>query len=221
MSQIIPVRLANCDHDWLRGISHRPTFAIGILLMCLSVTGCSNTGETIGLAVGTTVLGAQSPGNEIEQIYYFGVYDPLEQVPPAFYRIRVHGQASAISLMRFGSGWIPAQLADSISTQIAYDSEQANAGITHKQGKGSLTEGISPQRRLVLYGPEGFREAPAQHRLVIVMGSNPEAYFQAVGQMLGYISPAAQKNDGLIQKISDELIAIDTNRKSLRSEEHT
>lgn len=53
--------------------------------------------------MGTTLLGARTPANEIEQIYYLGVFDPQEQLEPMVYRVRVHGQASPISGMKFGS----------------------------------------------------------------------------------------------------------------------
>jgi hypothetical protein len=44
----------------------------------------------------------------------------------------------------------------------------------------------------MLFGPEGFREAPANHRLVIVMGSDPSAFFQGVDQALGIVAQATQ-----------------------------
>lgn len=40
-------------------------------------------------------------------------------------------------------------------------------------------DGFTIGRRLVLFGPEGFRESPANHRLVILMGTSPEDFFQA------------------------------------------
>ncbi|HYE33628.1 MAG TPA: hypothetical protein VEH27_19570, partial [Methylomirabilota bacterium] len=44
---------------------------------------------------------------------------------------------------------------------------------------------LNPGRRLVLFGPEGFREAPRDHRLVIVMGADPSGYFEAIDSALG------------------------------------
>ncbi len=40
----------------------------------------------------------------------------------------------------------------------------------------------------MLFGPEGFREAPKDHRLAIVMGSNPKGFFNAMDESLGVIS---------------------------------
>ncbi len=45
-------------------------------------TGCLTTGESVAAAIGATLFGAQSPNNEIEQIYYLGVFDPQGQIPP-------------------------------------------------------------------------------------------------------------------------------------------
>ena len=44
----------------------------------------------------------------------------------------------------------------------------------------------------MMFGPEGFREAPANHRLVVVMGADPSAFFEAVDQTLGVIAQATQ-----------------------------
>src|SRR5437879_5604100 len=77
----------------------------------LWLSGCASPAGTYALgAVGATVLGAQSPNNEIEVIYYLGVFDPQDQLPPTVYRVRVHGQASFISLTKFASGWVRAEL---------------------------------------------------------------------------------------------------------------
>src|SRR4051794_18904725 len=78
-------------------------------------------GTIVGVAVPVTALLAVTPTNEIEQIYYLGVFDPQEQVPSTIYRIRVHGQSSALSNMRFGSGWVKAALIDSLNTSVHFD----------------------------------------------------------------------------------------------------
>ncbi|MBD3268427.1 hypothetical protein GF373_17305, partial [bacterium] len=77
---------------------------LAALLMCY---GCE-TGQVVGSAAGVTWVGAQAPGNEIQQIYYLGVFDPHEQVPPQVYRITVRGQASAFSGVKYSSGWVHA-----------------------------------------------------------------------------------------------------------------
>lgn len=159
-------------------------------------TGCSTIEGNVALiAAGVTVLGAQSPGQEIQQIYYLGVFDPQEQVPPMVYRVRVHGQASVLSGMKFGSGWVPASVIDSLGSNITF--KEGNISVD-KAGSDTLSS-IRTGRRLVLFGPEGFREAPKDHRLVIVMGASPEKYFNAVDQSLGVVSRtiAEQRNEGL------------------------
>src|SRR6185436_10478783 len=52
----------------------------------------------------------------------------------------------------------------------------------------SKLSSLKPGRRLMMFGPEGFREAPADHRLVIVMGANPKAFFEAIDTALGDLS---------------------------------
>lgn len=164
-------------------------------------TGCSSTVENIALgAAGATLAGARSPGQELEQTYYLGVFDPREQLPPMVYRVRVRGQASVLSSMKFGSGWVPASIIDSLGTGVVFSDKKGMEGVPElvQTGKGQ-TSGIQTGRRLVLFGPEGFREAPKDHRLVIVMGASPENWFNAMDQSLGAItqSIAQQQNQGL------------------------
>jgi hypothetical protein len=48
-----------------------------------------------------------------------------------------------------------------------------------------------------MFGPEGFREAPRDHRLVIVMGSSPQKFFSAVDSALGLVASVTQgQGDG-------------------------
>ncbi len=176
--------------------------AAAALASACALAGCATPAENIALgAVGVTALGAQSPSNEIEVTYYLGVFDPQDQLPPTVYRVRVHGQASFISQATFAAGWVRAELIDSLSTGGRFDDD--GKGITID--KGNTLEGAKLQtgRRLVMFGPEGFREAPRDHRLVVVMGSNPSAYFEAVDKALGSISEAqaAKKNSDLAAKL--------------------
>jgi len=181
-------------------------------IACFGLTGCLKTNEAIsvGVVAGTVGL-ARTPSHEIEQIYYLGVFDPREQVPPAVYRVRVHGQASSMSRMRFASGWVPASLIDSLGTGIGFDKESGRISIT-RTDKGDELSALTTGRRMMLFGPEGFREAPKDHRLVIVMGSSPEDYFKNIDQALGVVSKTMveQKSAAL----SDELIRALTEVKS-------
>ena len=174
--------------------------------LCLAQAGCATLEQNVAAgALGTTLLGARTPAQEIEQIYYLGVFDPQEQVPPTVYRVRVHGQASLISGMKFASGWVHANLIDSLGSHIEFDKEGGRVSIT----KGNEDELASLQtgRRLVLFGPEGFREAPKDHRLVIVMGSSPDKYFEALDKSLGVVSEvmAEQRNTGINKLLLEAL----------------
>lgn len=104
------------------------------------------------------------------------------------YRVRVHGQASFMSQTRFSSGWVNARLIDSLGSNVQLD--QGTGKLTIEQMTEFKKDPLKTGRRLMLFGPEGFREAPAGHRLVIVMGSTPEKWFEAMDQALQTIGEA-------------------------------
>ena len=164
---------------------------------------------------GALLAAAGAPGAEIEQIYYLGVLDPQEQVPSTVYRVRVHGQASAISFTSFASGWVRASLIDSLGSSIGADKETGDISITNTADAdfGSLKTG----RRLVLFGPEGFREAPKDHRLVIVMGASPEKFFKAMDESLGIVAEvkAEQRATSLQTELFQALIQVKGERERL------
>jgi len=173
---------------------------VGIAMLGVVSSGCASPAGTIALSVvGATLLGAQSPSNEIEAIYYLGVFDPRDQIPPTVYRVRLRGQASFISLTKFASGWVRAELIDSLNTGGRFDKN----GLTVDQTSVLGASGLQTGRRLMMLGPEGFREAPRDHRLVIVMGSDPSAFFQAVDEALGAVvqAQATRQNSDLINKL--------------------
>jgi hypothetical protein len=155
------------------------------------LTGCANPWQTnASVAAGTSVLGL-APTTNILQTYYLGAFDPQGQLPPTIYRVRVQGQSSALSSTKFASGWVRADLIDSLSGRV--DMESVSPPIGPTDGAASLTQDQrSPDRRLVMFGPEGFREAPKNHRLVIVMGSSPATYFEAMDRALGVIAGVTQ-----------------------------
>jgi hypothetical protein len=181
-----------------------PIKVISFLLVTGFMTSgstCSNT-EIGGSIVAATVGLGRTPSNDLEQVYYMGVFDPQEQIPSTIYRVTVRGQASAISLMKFGSGWVPAELVDSLNSSISFDPKTGLA--TGQTGKGLDSSKLNTGRRLMLFGPEGFRESPRDHRLVIVMGSSPEAYFNAIDSALGTVGKA--RIEQLDKKAKDQLI---------------
>ncbi len=165
--------------------------AATIGIIGLGLTAC-NTTEIIGSTVGATLLGANSPSQEIQQIYYLGAFDPQGQLPPTVYRIRVHGQASFISFVRFASGWVPAPFIDSLSSSVNFK-DQKSTNVTVDKGASETLAKLSTGRRLMQFGPEGFREAPRDHRLVIVMGSSPESFFNAIDSSIGQVAAAQAK----------------------------
>jgi len=181
------------------------------------LTGCATMAGNVVLgAVGSTLLGARSPAHEIEQIYYLGVFDAQEQMPEAIYRVTVKGQASFISSTKFASGWVPAAVVDSLGSRISLDPNKTAGDLTISGG--TEMPALKTGRRLVLFGPEGFREAPRDHRLVIVMGASPQAFFQAIDAALGDFAEIQLErgNAELRQKIFEALLKLKDDQKALK-----
>lgn len=182
-------------------------------------TGCNSLPQSIALGtVIATGVGAVVPGHEIEQIYYLGSFDPQEQVPPALYRVRVRGQASVISWMRFGSGWVPADLIDSLGSSVEVNKTDGKIVMT-KTGNDQISK-LTIGRRLMQFGPEGFREVPKHHRLVILMGSSPEKFFQAIDEALGAITTAkaAQENNSLNRFLFEAMLTVKTEKQLVEAQ---
>lgn len=159
------------------------------LFLVASTLGCGSLNSRIATGVVTsTLVGGRSPTHELQQTYYLGVFDPQDQLPPTIYRVRVHGQSSFVSFKKFASGWVPAEVVDSLASNISLDQGQVKI---EKTGLDDFKT-FKPGRRLMLFGPEGFREAPANHRLVIVMGTSPEQFFNAIDTSLGVIAQSTQ-----------------------------
>ena len=164
--------------------------ALGCGAALTLLAGCGTPWGGAALAVGSTGVLGNSPTSNIGQTYYLGAFDPLEQMPPTIYRIRVQGQASALSRTAFASGWVRADLVDSLSGRI--EMEKNTVRITDPLTPAVLDNKSHLNRRLIMFGPEGFREAPKDHRLVVVMGSNPEAFISSVDRALGVVAGATQ-----------------------------
>ncbi len=183
----------------------------------LLVNGCATPYQTAGLTVGlATATGSRAPAHELEQIYYVGVFDPEEQLPPTVYRLTVRGQVSLLSSTKFASGWVPAGVIDSLNGRIgldAYGSGDVEFTQTNKHYNVNLKTG----RRLMMFGPEGFREAPRNHRLVIVMGANPKGFFDAVDGALAEISSVVveRKNAALEKQLFEAMISTTSSRENL------
>lgn len=159
--------------------------ALLVACMACALSGCASVADrNVLLGAGALLVAGRSPSATIEQLYYLGIFDPQDQLRPALYRVRVRGAASALSSTKFGSYWVPAAALDSLSASAEF---LGKSGIDANVATDSALE---TGRRLVLFGPEGFREAPKNHRLVILMGSNIDAFVSAVDQGLGAVAAA-------------------------------
>jgi hypothetical protein len=69
-----------------------------------------------------------------------------------------------------------------------------------------------------MFGPEGFREAPRDHRLVIVMGASPQKFFEAIDTALGDLAQvrAERSNTGLQQKLFKALVQVREEQNALK-----
>jgi hypothetical protein len=161
----------------------------------VSMAGCATSIQNSLTAATSTVLLGHAPTTNINQTYYLGVFDPREQLPPTIYRIRLQGQASALSRTAFASGWVRADLLDSLSGRVDIDRGQVRLGDSKGNGTVLSDDKNELNRRLVLFGPEGFREAPKNHRLVVVMGSSPETFFNSVDRALGVVAGVTQASN--------------------------
>lgn len=191
-----------------------------ILFSSVLLSACGSVGETTGLIAGITAVTGVAPTQEIQQTYYLGVFDPQEQVQPSVYRVRVHGQASLISFVKFQSGWVPAEVADSLSSSISFNKESKDLEINLGE---KTAKNFKTGRRLIVFGPEGFRESPRNHRLAIAMGTSPEAYFNAINEALGAIAFATQgaPNDPNLQRdLFNALEVIATEQQRITDLEH-
>ena len=189
-----------CAHSRFR-VRNLTAVIIGIIAAV--GTGCSSPLETVGLGVGvTTAALSRAPSHDLQQVYYLGVFDPYEQVPTSLYRVSVRGQASFMSATNFASGWVPAELVDSLSTRI----RSGKDGMEFTRVEDLKESELKTGRGLMLFGPQGFRPAPRDHRLVIVMGSDPSDYFQAIDEVLGEVALAHSMSNASVQQANNELV---------------
>ncbi len=193
------------------------TLSLFVLSLC---AGCASSAANWALGGGGIAGLGNTPTNNIGQTYYLGAFDPREQLPPTIYRIRIQGQASALSRTSFASGWVQADLVDSLSGRV---STEARNGLdqpsdTRTNGARTASDKSQLDRRLVMFGPEGFREAPKNHRLVVVMGASPDSFFGAMDQALGLVAGATQAGGSSVnatRAIQTDLNRLRAQRRSL------
>lgn len=200
-------------------VSVRP-IAWVVVAGALVLTGCATpTGTNSLLASAGAVALGHTPSTHIVQTYYLGVFDPREQLPPTIYRVRVQGQASALNWTKFASGWVRADVVDSLSGQIEADRSGVKVG-SNGNGLSKELDKSQLNRRLVMFGPEGFREAPKDHRLVVVMGSNPEGFFSAVDRALGVVAGVTQPSQNgpdVVRAVWSDMARMREERRAMQA----
>ena len=167
-----------------------------VLLITAMVCGCSTVAHTNqAIALAGTVGLSLTPSFDLEQTYYLGSFDPAGQVPPTLYRIRVRGQSSILNSTKFASSWVPAEVVDALTGSATLNVK--NGAVTITRAGLTASDNINDSgRRLMQFGPEGFRSAPKGHRLVILMGAEPEAVEQAFSSALGTVAMATSGVSG-------------------------
>jgi hypothetical protein len=196
----------------------------GVLIACVLALsgGCANHVASRNTAVGATIGGLMvTPSTDLEQTYYLGSFDPREQLPPTIYRIRVRGQSSFLNLTRFASSWVPAAVVDSLTGAANIDLSPNGKGTVEvlKPSDDTRASLDGAGRRLMLFGPEGFRKAPEGYRLVIIMGSSPEQVEEAFSSALGTVAAARFGRSGaaLDQELFSLLLDLGQEREQLKA----
>lgn len=211
----------NVKGKMMNKLLHRSFRAVlGVLSILVFTTGCAGLtpAQRGGAALLTGSL-AITPSADVEQTYYLGSFDPQGQLPPAVYRIRVRGQSSILNTTRFASSWVPAAVVDSLSRTIAVDAKDGAVTFGGSAAADSTSALTSSGRGLVMFGPEGFREAPRGHRLVVIMGANPEVVEQAFSSALGAVAQVkfGESGNELDQTLFARLVLLSSEKERLRA----
>lgn len=197
---------------------HFPMLAAALALLP-ALAACSSwtiAQKNQGYGVAAAAVASVIPSADLEQTYYLGSFDPRGQLPPTIYRIRVRGQSSILNQTRFASGWVPAAVVDSLARSLTIDTKTGAVGVG---GEGATSVISDKGRRLVLFGPEGFREAPRDHRLVVMMGSSPEEVEQAFASAIGAVALAkfGQSGPALDRELFGLLLELGHEREQLQA----
>mgnify|MGYP003575554489 CR=1 FL=1 len=199
-------------------LSHAFPTSLAALAVLASLAGCGSLtvaqrNQVAGLVAAT--VGSTTPNADLEQTYYLGSFDPQDQIPPAIYRIRVRGQSSLLSSVRFASSWVPAEVVDALTGAISIDPKSGALDVNND----ARVSGIASGRGMVMFGPEGFREAPRNHRLVIVMGTSPDTVQQAFASALGTVAKvrSGESSVAFDRNIIDVLSGLSSEKNDLRS----
>ncbi len=166
------------------------------VMLAALASGCDTVAHRNQAILASGVVAASlTPSFDLEQTYYLGSFDPASQLPPTLYRIRVRGQSSLLNQTKFASSWVPAEVVDALTGSASLDVKSGSITINKDSGNPGFNVNESG-RRLMQFGPEGFRSAPKGHRLVILMGASPETVEQAFASALGTVALAANGASG-------------------------
>lgn len=179
----------------------------------LLLAGCTTVAQRAASSV--VSVASVTPNADIQQTYYLGSFDPASQLPPAVYRIRVSGQSSVLNRTRFASGWYPAGVVDALNGNLSIDNKTGAVSSSGAQDNNSSLEG----RGMVMFGPEGMREAPRNHRLVVIMGSSPEQVEQAFASALRSVATVrfGQSGAALDKQLFTRLTELASERDQLKA----
>ena len=167
-----------------------------LLALAALFSGCDTVPHRNQMLLAAGAVAASvTPSFDLEQIYYLGSFDPAGQLPPTLYRIRVRGQSSILNSTKFASSWVPAEVVDALTGSISLDVKTGAVAVKGDKDNPGFNINESG-RRLMQFGPEGFRSAPKGHRLVILMGASPEAVEQAFASALGSVAMASSGVSG-------------------------
>jgi len=105
-------------------------------------------------------------------------------------------------------------MADSLTSRIEYD-EKGTLGVSKSS---NAPVSLQTGRRLILFGPEGFREAPRDYRLVIIMGTDPSKYFQSVSDVMSKVAAGGRttENSALVTSILLALTKAESDKDDLQ-----
>ncbi len=162
-------------------------------------------------------VGSLTPTADVQQTYYLGSFDPRSQLPPAIYRIQIRGQSGLLNATRFASGWVPADVVDSLTGSIGINAKTGSVTTAKPGGDPFALDGVG--RGLVMFGPEGFREAPRNHRLVVILGSSPEDVEQAFASALGTVAKVkfGQSGAALDSELFSLMLKLGQERDQLKA----
>ncbi len=169
------------------------------------------------LAATLALIATGCASTRFHEYYYTGIYDPESQLPQEVYRYRITGYASAVSSMKFASGWLPKELVDPLGElPTAPGAPLGDAPKTPADGKCPknvpevVCKATKPSatfeslRPLYLFGPEGFRPAPQDHRLCVVLSHDPEQFFRLANQFAGGPQDKPASATGTALKLAKE-----------------